>query len=193
MRTLRVIEFMTLDGVIQAPGSPDEDREGGFQHGGWQIPYFDDVLLADSKVGIAATDAYLFGRKTYEIMAAYWPTAPADDPYAGHLNGSAKYVASRTLRDAEWQNTTLLEGDVAEAVAKLKAGSGKDIAVLGSADLAQTLMKNDFVDEYSLMVFPLVLGSGKRLFRDAEQVRRLRLVDSQPTTTGGLILAYRPA
>jgi dihydrofolate reductase len=193
MRMLAVIEFLSLDGVMQAPGSPDEDTEGGFRHGGWQVPYFDDVLAAAAAEGMADTDAYLFGRKTYQIMADFWPTAPADDPYAGHLNSTPKYVASKTLRSAEWQNSTVIKGSVAEEVAKLKEQPGNNIAVLGSGDLVQTLITNDLVDQYSLMVFPIVLGSGKRLFRDTDQTGNLRLVDSKATTTGGLILTYHPA
>jgi dihydrofolate reductase len=192
MRNLVVIEFLSLDGVYQAPGDPNEDTEGGFRHGGWQRPYFDDVLGAAAGEGMAATDAHLFGRKTYEIMAAYWPTAPADDPFTQYLNNVQKYVASRTLRTVEWQNSTLIRGDVAEEVAKLKDQPGGNIAVLGSGDLVQTLIEHDLVDEYSLSVFPIVLGGGKRLFREDGQLRRLRLVDSKPTTTGGLMLTYRP-
>ncbi|HEU4354194.1 MAG TPA: dihydrofolate reductase family protein [Actinomycetota bacterium] len=193
MRRLVLIEFLSLDGVMQAPGAPDEDTEGGFRHGGWQVPFVDDVFMASAVQGMAETDAHLFGRKTYQIMAAYWPTAPPDDPFARHLNSVEKYVASRTLDRVEWQNTTLIEGDVVQAVRELKERPGKDIAVLGSGDLAQTLMADDLVDEYSLSIFPIVLGSGKRLFRDSDQVRKLRLVDSKPTTTGGLMLTYRPA
>ena len=190
---LRVIEFLSLDGVMQAPGAPDEDTEGGFRHGGWQRPYFDDVLGATAAEGMAATDAYLFGRKTYEQMATYWPTAPEDDPYAQHLNATQKYVASRTLRDLQWQNSTLIEGDVAEKVVMLKDQPGQNIAVLGSGELVQTLIKEDLIDEYFLAVFPIVLGSGKRLFRDVDGVRRLSLVDSKTTSTGGVLLTYRPA
>jgi dihydrofolate reductase len=190
---VRVIEFLSLDGVMQAPGAADEDTEGGFQHGGWQRPYFDDVLGATAAEGMAETDAYLFGRKTYEKMAAYWPTAPEDDPYGRHMNSTPKYVASRTLQDVEWRNSTLIEGDVAQEVARLKEQPGKNIAVLGSGDLVQTLLEHDLVDEFFLAVYPLVLGSGKRLFRDSDQVRKLRLVDSKPTSTGGVILTYRPA
>jgi dihydrofolate reductase len=193
MRTLRVIEFLSLDGVIQAPGAPEEDTEGGFQHGGWQRPYFDDVLGAIAAEGMSATDTYLFGRKTYEAMASYWPTAPDDDPYARYLNNTPKYVASTTLHGVEWRNSTLIKGDVAEEVAKLKEQQGRNIAVLGSGDVVQTLIKHDLVDEYFLAVFPIVLGSGKRLFREADQARRLRLVDSKVTSTGGVILTYRPA
>lgn len=193
MRTLRVIEFMSLDGVIQAPGAADEDTEGGFRYGGWMQPYFDDVLGGSAAEGMAATDAYLFGRKTYQKMAAHWPTVGDDDPYARHLNSTPKYVASTTLRDVGWQHTTLLSGDVAEAVAKLKEQPGGSIAVLGSGGLVQTLIEHHLVDEYFLAVFPIVLGSGKRLFREYDEARTLTLVDSKPTTTGGVILTYRPA
>jgi len=193
MRQLRVIEFLSLDGVMQAPGDPEEDTDGGFGHGGWQRPYFDDVLGATAAEGMAATDSYLFGRKTYEKMAAYWPTAPDDDPYALHLNSMPKYVASTTLQRVGWQNSTLIDGDVAEAVAKLKEQPGKNIAVLGSGRLVQTLIEHDLVDEYFLAVFPIVLGGGKRLFRESDQTRRLSLVDSKATSTGGVLLTYRPA
>jgi len=189
---LRVIEFLSLDGVMQAPGAAEEDTEDGFRHGGWQRPYFDEVLGATTVEGMAETDSYLFGRKTYEKMAAYWPTAPDDDPYAQHLNGTPKFVASRTLRTLEWQSSTLIEGDVPEEVARLKAEPGKNIAVLGSGDLVQTLIAHNLVDEFFLAVFPIVLGSGKRLFRDADQAQKLSLVDSKTTGTGGVILTYRP-
>lgn len=193
MRKLVVVEFVTLDGVMQAPAAPDEDTDGGFQHGGWQRPYFDDVLGAEAAEGMAKTGAILFGRKTYQKMAAYWPSVPNDDPYARHLNSTPKYVASRTLQSVTWQNTTLITGDVVEQITKLKEQPGKDIAVLGSGDLVQTLIENDLVDEYSLTVFPIVLGSGKRLFREAGPPRKLILVDSKATSTGGLMLTYHPA
>jgi dihydrofolate reductase len=193
MRMLRVIEFLSLDGVMQAPGAPEEDTEGGFQHGGWQRPYFDDVLSASAAEGMAATDTYLFGRKTYEAMAAYWPTVSDDDPFARSLNGTPKYVASRTLRSVEWQNSTLIKGDVVEAVGKLKEQRGRNIAVLGSGELVRTLIEHDLVDEYFLAVFPVVLGSGKRLFRETDQITKLSLVDSTATSTGGALLTYRPA
>jgi dihydrofolate reductase len=193
MRMLRVIEFLSLDGVMQAPGSPDEDTEGGFRHGGWQRPYVDDVLGAAAAEGMAATDTYVFGRKTYEGMAAHWPTVPDDDPYARHLNSTQKYVASRTLRRLDWANSTLLDGDVAEAVARVKAAPGGNIAVLGSGSPVRTLTDNDLVDEYFLAVYPIVLGSGKRLFGEATEPTKLRLVDSKPTGTGGVLLTYRPA
>jgi dihydrofolate reductase len=192
MRKLVVVEFLSLDGVMQAPGAPEEDTEGGFRHGGWSMPYGDEVMGQAAAEGMAATDAHLFGRKTYEIMSAYWPHAPAEDPFAQHLNSVEKYVVSTTLQQAEWQNTTIIDGDVVERVTKLKERPGKNISVLGSGELVQTLIENDLVDEYSLTVYPIVLGSGKKLFRDADQTRKLKLVDSKPTTTGGLMLTYQP-
>ncbi len=193
MRKLIVIEFLSLDGVMQAPGDPEEDTEGGFRYGGWQRPYFDDVLGAAAAEGMAGTDAYLFGRKTYQSMARYWPAAPSDDPYARHLNTTPKYVASRTLQRAEWQNSTVLGADVAGEVRKLKEEPGGNIAVLGSGDLVQTLIAEDLVDEYFLTVSPIVLGGGKRLFRETEQPVGLRLVECKPTTTGSVMLTYQRA
>jgi dihydrofolate reductase len=192
MRKLVVNEFLSIDGVMQGPGSPDEDRDGGFAHGGWQVPYFDEGVLAGAQEGMAEADAYLFGRRTYQIMAAYWPTAPSDDPFAGHLNRTKKYVASRTLRDVEWQNSELLRGDVAEAVSRLKEEPGKDIVVLGSGELVQTLIANDLVDEFGLIVSPIVLGAGKRLFRDADQLKRLTLIRSTSTPKGNVLMNYQP-
>jgi dihydrofolate reductase len=193
MRKLIVNEFLSLDGVMQAPGDPDEDRSGGFAHGGWQIPYFDEDFAKFAFEGMAETDAYLFGRRTYEIMAAYWPTQPDDVPFAASLNGLPKYVASTTLSEPlEWRNSTLLQGDVAKAVAELKEQPGKNIVVLGSGELLQTLMENDLVDEYGLMINPIVLGSGKRLFREGNAKRALRLVRSMTTGTGVIVATYEP-
>jgi len=188
MRTVRVIEFMSLDGVVQAPGAPEEDTEGGFRHGGWQREYIDDVLGASAAEGMAATTAYLFGRKTYEAMASYWPTVSDDDPYARHLNATPKYVATRTLREAGWAGTTVIDGDVATEV----AGLSGTIAVLGSAQLVRTLIEHDLVDEYFLVVFPILVGSGKKLFGGHEAPRKLSLVESRSTGTGGVMLTYRP-
>jgi dihydrofolate reductase len=192
MRKLVVIEFMSLDGVVQAPGDPQEDTEGGFAHGGWQRPYFDDVFMQEAAGGMAATDAQLFGRKTYDKMASFWPTVGDDDPFARHLNSVAKYVASRSMTEAAWHNTTVLNGDVAAQVSELKSQQGGTISVLGSVDLAQTLMHHDLVDEYALAIHPIVLGRGKKLFQDGDQLRRLQLLDVTPTTTGVLLTTYRP-
>ena len=193
MRKLAVIDFLSLDGVMQAPGQPEEDTEGGFEHGGWAIPYHDETLAESVAESMAATDAYLFGRKTYENFAAYWPTAPREIPFTDHLNNTAKYVVSTTLKDPDWNNTAVIDGDVVEEVRKLKEQAGKNIAVLGSGQLAQTLIEDDLVDEYFLTVYPVVLGGGKRLFRDDGQLRRFELVESKTTGTGGVVLTYRPA
>jgi dihydrofolate reductase len=188
---LIVNEFLSLDGVMQAPGDPDEDRTDGFAHGGWQRPYFADDFAKVAFEGMRETDGYLFGRRTYEIMAAFWPSQPDSDPFAASLNGLPKYVASTTLSEPlEWQNSTLLQGDVAKAVAELKERPGKNLVVLGSGELVQTLMQNDLVDEYGLMINPIVLGSGKQLFRDATPRRPLRLVRSTTTSTGVLVTTY---
>jgi dihydrofolate reductase len=193
MRKLAVIDFLSLDGVMQAPGQPEEDTEGGFKYGGWAVPYHDAGLAESVAESMAATDAYLFGRKTYENFAAYWPTAPRDIPFTDHLNNTAKYVVSKTLKDPEWHGSTVIDGDAVEEVRKLKEQPGKNIAVLGSGQLVRTLIQSDLVDEYFLTVYPLVLGGGKRLFRDDEQLRRLELVDFKTTSTGGVVLTYRPA
>ncbi len=192
MRRLVVNEFLTLDGVMQGPGSPDEDRDGGFEHGGWQAPYFDEAVLANAQKGMAETDAYLFGRRTYQIMAAHWPTAPADDPFGAHLNATRKYVASRTLHQLEWENAELLDGEVAATVADLKAQDGGAICVLGSGELVQTLIAHDLIDEFSLVVCPLVLGSGKRLFR-GDDLRHFELAESASTPKGNILATYRPS
>jgi dihydrofolate reductase len=193
MRKLIVNEFLSLDGVMQAPGEPDEDRSGGFAYGGWQRQYFDETFLGIVSGSMAQTGGFVFGRRTYEIMAAHWPFQPDDDPFAPTLNDLPKYVASTTLSEPlEWQHSTLLQGDVAKAIAELKEQPGKDLVVLGSGELVQTLMENDLVDRYGLMINPLVLGSGKRLFRDGSAMRKLRLLDSTTSGTGILIATYEP-
>jgi dihydrofolate reductase len=195
MRKLVVNEFLTLDGVMQAPGGADEDRSGGFEHGGWQQSYFDDIFAETVVEGMAEAGGFVLGRKTWEIFAAYWPTAPAEEQaVAEPLNTLPKYVASRTLREPlAWSNSTLISGDVTEGVRGLKQGSGKDLHVIGSGNLAQTLMENDLVDEYRLMFHPIVLGSGARLFREGVPRRPLTLIESKTSTTGVLIASYRPA
>ena len=194
MRKVIISEFLTLDGVMQAPGGSDEDREGGFEHGGWQMSYFDDAAGSAVAEGFGKAGGLLLGRKTYEIFAAYWPNQPADDPFVGTMNSLPKFVASRTLEEPlKWENSTLLTGDVAGEVAKLKEQPGGDLQVIGSGDFAQTLMRESLVDEFQIMVHPLALGSGKRLFRDGGPRIPLRLVDTKTTTTGVLILRYQPA
>jgi dihydrofolate reductase len=186
--------FLTLDGVMQAPGAPDEDRSGGFEHGGWQMPYFDEAAGAAIFEGMASSEGFLMGRKTYEIMAPYWPSQPGDDPFAAHMNNLAKYVVSTTLEEPlEWNNSTLIKGDVETEVPKLKQQSEKDLQVIGSGELAHSLMEHDLVDEYQLMVHPVVLGSGKRLFKEGGTRIPLRLIDSKTSGTGVLILTYQPA
>jgi dihydrofolate reductase len=193
MPRIIVSEFLTLDGVMQAPGDPNEDRDGGFDKGGWQLNYFDDVFGKTIMDAFATTGGLLLGRKTYEIFAAHWPKQPADDPLAGTLNDMPKYVVSRTLREPlDWQNSTLIKGDVANEIGRLKEQDGKDIQVIGSGELVQTLIRDDLIDEYRLMIHPLVLGTGKRLFREGTTPAQLRLTESKPTATGVLILTYEP-
>jgi dihydrofolate reductase len=193
MRKLVVSEFLTLDGVLQSPGDPDEDTEGGFTRGGWQRRYMDEVAGAVLAEGMAAADALLLGRKTYEMFAAYWPTASEGPGIADYMNSVAKYVASTTLERVTWQNSTLIKGDVADEVTRLKNQPGKNISLVGSGDLAQTLIRHDLVDEYVLLIHPVVVGGGKRLFADASGVPALQLVDSATTGTGVAILTYRRA
>jgi dihydrofolate reductase len=156
------------------------------------MQYGDEALGEAALQGMAETDAQLFGRKTYQIMAAFWPHAPADDPFAQHLNKVQKYVVSKTLDSADWHPTTVLKGDVAEEIAALKDQHGKNITVLGSGILVQSLLANDLVDELMLAIYPIVLGSGKRLFPDSDHLRKLRLVNSKTTSTGGLLATYAP-
>ncbi len=194
MSKIVVTSNLTLDGVMQSPSHPDEDRRGGFEHGGWAPPYADSVMERVMGEGIARGGALLFGRRTYEQFAAFWPNQPDDNPYAEVLNNRQKYVASTTLDDPlPWSNSTLLEWDAAEAVAELKQRPGKDIVVLGSGDLVRSLMRRDLVDEYVLSIHPLVAGSGRRLFPDGGSFAALRLVDAVTTTTGVVISTYRPA
>jgi len=195
MRKLIVNEFITLDGVMQAPGGQDEDRSGGFEHGGWQQPYFDEVFAEAVTTGLTEAGGFLLGRRTWEIFAAYWPTAPIEErTVADPLNTLPKYVASRTLSEPlGWSNSMLIAGDLTEGVRRLKSESGGDLHLFGSGDLVQTLMGEDLIDEYRLMIHPVVLGSGARLFRDGNPRRPLELTDSKTSTTGVLITTYRPA
>ena len=194
MRKVIVNEFMSLDGVVQAPGASDEDTSGGFEHGGWHLGYFDELSQKWVVDGLAAATGFLFGRRTYEIFASYWPNAPEEEQVlAEPLNTRPKHVASTTLTEPlEWENSTLLGNDVAEAVAALKREDGGELHVIGSTELVKTLVEHGLVDEFRLMIDPLVLGGGKRLFRDDGGLRPLRLVDSQVTTTGSILATYAP-
>ena len=185
--------FLTLDGVLQAPGGPDEDTDSGFEHGGWSFAYGDEDFGASVVEWMSRGDAVLLGRKTYEIFASYWPlqTDP-DNPVAGQLNSLPKYVASTTLASVDWNNSTLLGSDVVSEVAKLKERPGRELQVHGSGQLAQTLIDADLVDEYLLYIHPVHLGSGKKLFREGAPARSLKLVDSKTTGAGVIIARYQP-
>jgi dihydrofolate reductase len=187
-----VNESLSIDGVMQAPGSPDEDRSGGFEHGGWALPYFDEVMGAMASEGMGSTGGVLLGRRTYEIFAAYWPHQSDDGQFAGFLNSIPKHVASTTLKEPlEWANSSLIKGDVAREVRKLKEASEQDLVILGSGRLAQSLAEHGLVDEYQLWIHPLVLGKGKRLFPDESPSTPLKLVDSKTSSTGVMLVTYR--
>ena len=194
MRKIVVNTFLSLDGVYQAPGSPEEDTEGGFEVGGWQIPYFDEDAGKFIAESYAATDGLLLGRVTYELFAAFWPSAPAEDPFAAQMNSMPKYVVSRTLNEVKWNNSVLIKGNLADEVAKLKQQPGPGhLAVVGSGKLAQSLMQLNLVDEYELWIHPLVLGSGKDLFGGGIPKTALKLIDTKTTGSGIVVLTYHPA
>jgi dihydrofolate reductase len=195
MRKVIANEWMTLDGVVQAPSYADEDVTGGFGHGGWHTRYFDGLSMNWVIENVRGAGGYLLGRGTYEIFAAHWPNAPAEQQVlAGPLNALPKYVASTTLGEPlGWRNARLLRGDVGAAVHALKAEDGKDLHVIGSPGLVQALLALGLVDELRLMIDPLVAGGGKRLFRDDGALRPLRLADSQATSTGAIIVTYAAA
>ena len=187
MSKVVVFTNLTLDGVMQAPARPDEDRRGGFEHGGWATPY---AAMAQAGESMANTGALLLGRRTYEDFYTVWPNRTGN-PFTAVLNNTQKYVASTTLKEPlSWSNSTLLKGDTAEAVARLKEEPGKDLVVLGSGELVQSLMRHNLVDAYVLLIHPLVLGSGRRLFPDGGAFAALRLVDTKTTTTGVVIATY---
>jgi dihydrofolate reductase len=187
-------EWLTLDGVVQAPSYADEDLTGGFEHGGWHARYFDDLSMSWVIENVRGAGGFVLGRGTYQMFAAHWPTAPEDQQVlAEPLNTLPKYVASTTLAEPlGWQNSRLLRGGVGAAVRALKAEQGRDLHVIGSPGLVQSLMALGLVDELRLMIDPLVVGGGKRLFRDDGALRPLRLVDSTVTTTGAVIATYVP-
>ena len=190
MRKIIVFTNLTLDGVMQAPGRPDEDRRGGFQYGGWATPF---AAMSMAGGSLSDTGPMLFGRRTYENFYAYWPNQ-TDNPYTEVLNNAPKYVASTTLKEPlPWSNSTLLKGDVPEALAELKAQPGKNFLVMGSGELVQTLMEHNLVDEYVLLIHPLVIGTGRRLFKGGSPYSALRLVDTKNTHNGVVIATYQPA
>jgi dihydrofolate reductase len=192
MRKLMVNTFLTLDGVMQAPGGPEEDHSGGFALGGWSVNYWDDLMGQVMTEVMSVPFDLVLGRKTYDIFAAYWPHAP-EEAGAKPLNDATKYVASRSRPTLEWGPSVPIEGDAAEGIAALRKDDGPELQVHGSGNLIQTLMRHNLVDQYRLWVFPLVIGTGKRLFSDGTIPSALRLVDSKVSTTGVVIGTYEPA
>jgi dihydrofolate reductase len=195
MARVVVSEFVTVDGVMQAPGGPDEDRTGGFEHGGWQLLELPDEEIGQYVMGgLQEAGGFLLGRRTFDIFAAYWPKQPEDDPIAAAINSKPKYVASRTLQNPlEWNNSVVLGSDLASEVGRLRSEPGGDLVVIGSGDLVQSLARLGLVDAYHLMVYPLTLGTGKRLFRDGLGKQALRHTSSRTTSRGVVILEYEPA
>jgi dihydrofolate reductase len=195
MRKLIVQEWMAFDGVIQAPGDPDEDRSGGFEHGGWHLRYFDEPSMNWVVSNLNAAGGFVLGRKTYEGFARHWPNASEEEqPVAQPLNEKPKYVVSTTLSEPlEWNNSTLLNGDLAHAIRALKGQKGDDLLLIGSATLAQSLIELDLIDEFRLMIDPLLVGGGKRLFPEDGTLRPLELVESEVVSTGATLATYAPA
>jgi dihydrofolate reductase len=191
VRKLIVGTFVTLDGVMQAPGGPEEDPTGGFAYGGWSVNYWDDMMNTFMTEFMAKPFDLLLGRKTYEIFASHWPYSK--EPGADELNRARKYVASRTLSKVDWNNSTLLQSDVVQEIKKIKGQDGPELQVHGSGNLLQTLMKNDVIDAYRLLIFPVVIGSGKRLFDDGAIPSGLNLTDSRTSNTGVIMAVYEPA
>ena len=192
MRKLIVSTFLTLDGIMQAPGGPEEDDSGRFAYGGWSVNYWDDQMSEVMGEAMSRPFDLVLGRRTYDIFAAYWPHAP-EEAGAKPLNDATKYVASRSHPALEWSKSVLIEGDAAEGIAELKKEDGPELQVHGSGNLIQTLMRHNLVDQYRLWVFPVVIGSGKRLFSEGTIPCGLRLLDSKVSTTGVVIGTYAPA
>ncbi len=195
MRKIIVLTFLSLDGVMQAPGGPEEDTSGGFRYGGWTVGYFDEFAGRVMEKQMGKPFDLLLGRKTYEIFAAYWPNAnPADQPViAPALNNARKYVATRTLSRLDWKNSQVIRGDLVEEIRKLQAQDGPDLQVHGSGNLVQTLMKHDLVDEFWLKIFPLTLGPGKRLFGEGTIPAAFRLLEYEVSPKGVIIASYARA
>jgi dihydrofolate reductase len=194
MRKLIVSEFISLDGVIQAPGGKDEDRDGGFEHGGWTWPYWHDDIGANFGAMMQDTDAFLLGRKTYETHAAAFEPMPAGDPFGDMMNAPKKYVVSKTLKNPQWRNTTIIRDNVVDAVRRLKAEPGKNIMTDGSSQLVHTLIENDLVDELHLLLYPLALGGGKTLFpRGKHASFTLDSAKTYPSGVVGLHYTHKPA
>jgi dihydrofolate reductase len=192
MSRILVLESLSLDGVVQAPGRADEDLRGGFTHGGWAGPYKDPVMFKVMSEGLSQAGPLLFGRRTYQDFFKVWP-ARTESPFSAALDNARKYVTSTTLAEPlPWKNSTLLRGDAADTVRQLKADLDKDLLVMGSGDLVRSLMRHGLVDEYFLLIHPLILGSGRRLFPDDGSFAKLRLVNSVTTTTGVMMTTYRP-
>ena len=190
---LTVTTFLSVDGVYQGPGGPDEDRRDGFDRGGWVVPHFDDATGEFMVSVFEQVDAFLLGRRTYDIFAAAWPKATdANDPIASRLNTFPKYVASTTLKDPEWANTTVVEGDLTSAVRELKQRDGRELQVHGSGQLVRFLLENELVDRLNLFVFPVILGAGRRLFPESGMATGLALDESRTTPSGVTISVYRP-
>jgi dihydrofolate reductase len=192
MRKISVNTFLTLDGVMQAPGGPEEDPSGGFELGGWSVNYWDEEMGRIMGEVMGTPFDLILGRKTYEIFAAHWPHS-TDEQAAKPLNEAKKHVASRTLKSLEWTNSVLIEGDVAEGVAALKQQDGRELQVHGSGNLIQTLLRHNLIDMFRIWTFPLVVGKGKRLFEEGAVPAGLKLVDSKVSSTGVVIGTYEPA
>lgn len=196
MRKLVVLTFITLDGVMQAPGGPEEDTTGGFKYGGWVAGYWDEFLGGVMGEQMAEPFDLLLGRKTYEIFAAFWPHVKRDNPdyrIAEKFNSTKKYVASKTLKKLDWSNSELIKGDTAQEIKMLKEQNGPELQVHGSGNLVQTLLKHDLVDEFRLKIFPITLGTGKRLFADGTIPAGLKLIDSGTSTAGVIVATYERA
>jgi dihydrofolate reductase len=193
MRKLTLTQFVTLDGVVQSPGGPDEDPSGGFAKGGWLLPFAESPLFGEVMgARFDKAGGFVLGRKTYEIFAAWWPNVGDDDPTAAKLNHLPKYVASTTLGSVDWDHATILGSDVVEAVTELKAEDGDELQIHGSGRLVQTLMRHNLIDVYELLLFPVVLGEGKRLFETGID-RSMSLASSRATDSGLVVLTYEPA